>query len=59
MTAAAGPGSHVKPRASTLGVVGEAVVLQVEQRQVQIPKAQIQQARLVVEMDDLRADLER
>jgi len=46
-------------RGMLLGVVGEAVVLQVEQRQVHIPKAQIHQARLVVEMDDLRADLER
>lgn len=46
-------------RGMLLGVVGDAVVLQVEHGQVQIPKAQIQQARLVVEMDDLRADLQR
>jgi hypothetical protein len=34
-------------------------MVQVDQRQVAIPRAQIQQARLVVEMDDLRADLKR
>ncbi len=52
-------GGQRRFRGMLLGVVGDAVVLQVEQRQVQIPKGQIQQARLVVEMDDLRADLER
>ncbi len=45
-------------RGVLLGVIGEAVVLQVDDRQVQVPKAQIAQARLVVEMDDLRADLQ-
>ena len=50
-------GGQRRFRGMLLGVVGDAVVLQVEQRQVQIPRAQIQQARLVVEMDDLRADL--
>jgi ribosome maturation factor RimP len=46
-------------RGLLLGVVGDAVLMQVDRRQVAIPKAQIQQARLVVEMDDLRADLQR
>lgn len=45
-------------RGVLLGVIGEAVVLQVDDRQMQVPKAQIAQARLVVEMDDLRADLQ-
>lgn len=44
-------------RGILLGVIGEFVVLQVDQRQVQVPKNQIAQARLVVEMEDLRADL--
>lgn len=44
-------------RGVLLGVLGEAVVLQIDQRQVQLPKQQIAQARLVVEMDDLRTDL--
>lgn len=46
-------------RGTILGVVGEAVVLQVERRQVQIPKAAIQRAQLVVDPEDLRADLNR
>lgn len=46
-------------RGMLLGVVGEAVVMQLDSRQVQVPKAQIAQARLVVEMEDLRADLRR
>lgn len=45
-------------RGMLLGVVGDAVVLQLEGRQVQLPKDQIAQARLVVEMEDLRADLQ-
>lgn len=45
-------------RGILLGVIGEAVVLQVDDRQVQVPKGQIAQARLLVEMDDLRADLD-
>lgn len=44
-------------RGMLLGVVGEAVVMQIDGRQVQVPKAQIAQARLVVELEDLRADL--
>jgi ribosome maturation factor RimP len=44
-------------RGVLLGVIGDAVVVQVDQVQVQVPKEQIAQARLVVEMDDLRADL--
>lgn len=44
-------------RGVLLGMLGEAVVLQIDQQQVQLPKQQIAQARLVVEMDDLRADL--
>lgn len=44
-------------RGVLLGAVGEAVVLQLADRQVQLPKEQIAQARLVVEMEDLRADL--
>jgi len=46
-------------RGIVLGVVGEAVVLQVDGRQVQIPRARILQARLVVDAEDLRADLRR
>src|SRR2546422_4353411 len=45
-------------RGILLGVIGEADVLQVDGRQVQLPKSQIAQARLLVEMDDLRADLD-
>lgn len=45
-------------RGILLGVIGDAVILQVDDRQVSLPKAQIAQARLVVEMDDLRADLQ-
>lgn len=46
-------------RGRLLGVVGEAVVLQVDEAQVQIPKAQILHAKLIVDMEDLRADLHR
>jgi ribosome maturation factor RimP len=52
-------GGQRRFRGVLLGVVGDDVMVQVDQRQVAIPKAQIQQARLVVEMDDLRADLDR
>lgn len=52
-------GGQRRFRGMLLGVVGEEVMVQIDRRQVAIPKAQIQQARLVVEMDDLRADLER
>lgn len=45
-------------RGLLLGVVGDAVVLQLQERQVQVPKSEIAQARLVVEMEDLRADLQ-
>src|SRR5438034_1930348 len=45
-------------RGILLGVIGDAVVLQLDGRQVQVPKNQIAQARLLVEMDDLRADLD-
>lgn len=45
-------------RGILLGVIGDAVVLQLDQRQVQVPKNQIAQARLVVEMEDLSVDLE-
>lgn len=45
-------------RGILLGVIGDAVVLQLDGRQVQVPKSQIAQARLLVEMDDLRADLD-
>jgi ribosome maturation factor RimP len=44
-------------RGVLLGMIGAAVVLQGERGQVQVPKDQIAQARLVVEMDDLRTDL--
>lgn len=46
-------------RGRILGVVGDAVVLQVDEAQVQIPKAQILHAKLIVDMEDLRADLHR
>jgi len=46
-------------RGTILGVVGDAVVLQVDERQVQISKAAILRAHLVVELEDLRADLNR
>lgn len=46
-------------RGVILGVVGDAVVLQVDERQVRLPKAQILQAKLIVDMEDLRADLHR
>jgi len=45
-------------RGILLGVIGTAIVLQTDRKQVQLPKEQIAQARLVVEMDDLRADLQ-
>lgn len=44
-------------RGILLGVVGDAVILGVDEEQVQIPKAQILAARLVVEMADLQRDL--
>jgi ribosome maturation factor RimP len=44
-------------RGVLLGMIGAAVILQGERGQVEVPKDQIAQARLVVEMDDLRADL--
>jgi len=46
-------------RGVLLGVVGDAVVLQMDDRQVQIPRAKILRSRLVVEQADLRADLNR
>ena len=46
-------------RGTVLGVVGDAVVLQLDDRQVQIPKGAIQRAHLVVDPEDLRADLNR
>jgi len=46
-------------RGILLGVVGDALVVELDGRQVSIPKAQILQARLAVAMDDLRADLKR
>jgi len=45
-------------RGILLGVIGEAVVLQLDGRQVHLPKSQIAEARLLIEMDDLRADLD-
>ncbi len=45
-------------RGFLLGVLGDAVALQIDGRQVRLPKDQIAQARLVVEMTDLRADLQ-
>lgn len=44
-------------RGVLLGVLGENVVVEIDGRQVQLPKDQIAQARLVVELEDLRADL--
>ncbi len=44
-------------RGILLGVLGDAVAVQIDGRQVQLPKDQIAQARLVVELEDLRADL--
>ncbi len=46
-----------KFRGILLGVLGDAVAVQIDGRQVQVPKAQIAQARLVVELEDLRPDL--
>lgn len=46
-------------RGTVLGVVGDAVVLELDGRQVQIPKAAILRAHLVVDPEDLRADLNR
>ncbi|HXF82389.1 MAG TPA: ribosome maturation factor RimP [bacterium] len=47
-------------RGILLGVMGDAVVLELAgRRQVQIPKAAIQRAQLIVEPEDLRADLHR
>src|SRR2546425_9914118 len=45
-------------RGILLGVIGEAVLLQLDGRQGHLPKSQIAEARLLVEMDDLRADLD-
>lgn len=45
-------------RGIILGVVGDALLLAVDEAQVQIPKAQIVGARLIVEMEDLRRDLQ-
>jgi ribosome maturation factor RimP len=44
-------------RGILLGVLGDSVAVQIEGRQVQLPKDQIAQARLVVELEDLRPDL--
>jgi ribosome maturation factor RimP len=44
-------------RGVLLGVIGDEVVVLVDRRQVRVPKSQIVQARLVVDPDDLRADL--
>lgn len=44
-------------RGILLGVLGDAVAVQIDGRQVQVPKEQIAQARLVVELEDLRPDL--
>lgn len=46
-------------RGVILGVVGDAVVMELNGQQVQVPKAQILQARLIVDMEDVRADLHR
>lgn len=46
-------------RGMLLGVLGDAVVVQIDERQVHVPKGEIAQARLAVEMDDLRADFRR
>ncbi|MBI2246689.1 MAG: ribosome maturation factor RimP [Armatimonadetes bacterium] len=46
-------------RGMLLGVLGDAVVVQIDERQVHVPKGEIAQARLAVEMDDLRADFGR
>ncbi len=44
-------------RGILLGVLGDAVAVQINGRQVQVPKDQIAQARLIVELEDLRPDL--
>lgn len=44
-------------RGILLGVLGDAVAVQIDGRQVQVPKDQIAQARLIVELEDLRPDL--
>ena len=46
-------------RGMLLGVVGDAVVVQIDARQVHVSKGEIAQARLAVEMEDLRADFGR
>lgn len=46
-------------RGMILGVVGDAVVVQVDGRQVHVPKGEIAQARLSVEQEDLRQDFQR
>ncbi len=44
-------------RGILLGVLGDTVAVRIDGRQVQLPKDQIAQARLVVELEDLRPDL--
>jgi len=46
-------------RGTLLGIIGDAVVVQIDGRQVHVPKGEIAQARLAVEMEDLRADFGR
>jgi len=44
-------------RGILLGVLGNTIAVRIDGRQVQLPKDQIAQARLVVEFEDLRPDL--
>lgn len=46
-------------RGTLLGIIGDAVVVQIDARQVHVPKGEIAQARLAVEMEDLRQDFKR
>lgn len=46
-------------RGTLLGIIGDAVVVQIDGRQVHLPKSEIAQARLAVEMEDLRQDFRR
>lgn len=48
-----------KFRGTLLGIIGDAVVVQIDERQVHLPKGEIAQARLAVEMEDLRQDFKR
>jgi len=48
-----------KFRGTLLGIIGDAVVVQIDGRQVHVPKGEIAQARLAVEMEDLRQDFKR